>query len=119
MATTMAVYTTGAMPIYIQKMTQWTRDNWNYAGTYTDVKRLLDDAKNKKFAYVLVYSFGVLEPDVMSNLAALGVKVLAFKEQQKLEEELKNAKISDARSVSVRINQNSDYVEIKIPPKQK
>jgi len=119
MASTMAVYTTGALPLYIQKMTQWTRDNWNYAGTYTDVRRLLDDAKAKKFAYVLVYSFGVIESEVQQLLAKLSIKVLSFKEQERLGEELKSAKIADARSVSVKIDPNSDYVEIKIPPKQK
>lgn len=117
--TTMAVYTTGAMPLYIQKMTQWTRDNWNYAGSYTDVKRLLADAAAKKFVYVLVYSLGVLEPEVQDRLEKLGIKVLAFKEAEKNTELLKAAKIADARSVTVRVNPDSDYVEIKIPPERK
>jgi len=117
--TTMAVYTTGAMPIYIQKMLQWTRDKWNYAGTYTDVKRLIDDAMKKKFAYVLVYAFGVMEPEVVTKLNSLGIKVLAFKDQEKITTELKSARISEARSVPVRVIEESDYVEIKIPEKQK
>ena len=117
--TTMAVYTTGALPIYIQKMTQWTRDNWNYAGTYTDMKRLIDDAMKKKFSYVLVYAFGVIDSDVLTKLNSLGVKVLAFKDQEKIATELKSARIAEARSVPVKVIEDSDYVEIKIPQKQK
>jgi hypothetical protein len=80
----MAIFTLGADEMRIRKM-QEIAAAWGLVGKYTDSKRLLDDVKKKKIAYVLVVDPEAIEEDVRAELESLNVKIINFNDKKRLE----------------------------------
>ena len=80
----MAIFTLGADEMRIRKM-QEIAAAWGLVGKYTDSKRLLDDVKKKKIAYVLVVDTEAIEEDVRKELESLNVKIINFNDKKRLE----------------------------------
>jgi hypothetical protein len=80
----MAIFTLGADEMRIRKM-QEIAAAWGLVGKYTDSKKLLDDVKKKKIAYVLVVDPEAIEEDVRAELESLNVKIINFNDKKRLE----------------------------------
>ena len=72
----MAVFTVGADERRISQMRE-IAEAWGFVGNYSDSKRLLDDAKKKKIAYVLV-----VDPEAIDDPAKAE---LDFNDKKRLE----------------------------------
>ena len=91
--TSMAVFTIGANQMQILKMAEYARNNWTHAGNYTETKRLVDDAKARKFSYVLVSDFMAIDASASEQLKSVGVEIIPFKDQKALERAMSKEKI--------------------------
>jgi hypothetical protein len=80
----MAIFTLGADEMRIKKM-QEIASAWGLVGKYSDSRRLLDDVKKKKIAYVLVVDEEAIEEDVRAELESLNVKIINFNDKKRLE----------------------------------
>ena len=80
----MAIFTLGADEMRIRQM-QEIAAAWGMVGKYTDSKRLLDDVKKKKIAYVLVVDPEAIEDDVRAELEKMNVKIINFNDKKRLE----------------------------------
>ena len=84
----MAIFTLGADSIRIRQMED-IAEAWGFAGKYDDSNRLVQDAKRKKFSYVLVLDYEDLEDKIRKELANLSVEVVGFSDKKKLEKLVK------------------------------
>ena len=84
----MAIFTIGADEIIIRKM-QDVAEAWGFAGKYEDSERLLNDAKKKRFSYVLVLDYEALEDRIKNELKDLGIEIVSLKDRKKLEKLVK------------------------------
>ena len=84
----MAVFTVGADQIRISKM-QSIADAWGFAGKYEGADRLLQDAKKKRFSYVLFVDYEALDEKVKKELTSLNIEVISFNDKKKLEKLVK------------------------------
>ena len=84
----MAVFTVGADPIRVSKM-QSVAEAWGFAGRYEGPERLLQDAKKKRFSYVLVVDYEALDEKVKKELAGLNVEIISLSDKKKLEKLVK------------------------------
>jgi len=84
----MAIFTIGADVIRIRKM-QDVAEAWGFAGKYEDANRLLQDAKKKRFSYVLVVDYEALDEKVKKELTSLNIEVVSFSDRKKLEKLVK------------------------------
>jgi hypothetical protein len=80
----MAIFTIGADQIRISKM-QSIAEAWGFAGKYEGPERLLQDAKKKRFDFVLVVDQEALDEKVKKELTALNVEVISFNDKKRLE----------------------------------
>jgi hypothetical protein len=80
----MAIFTLGADEMRIRKM-QEIAAAWGLVGKYTDSKKLLDDVKKKKIAYVLVVDPEAIEEEIRAELESLNVKIINFNDKKRLE----------------------------------
>jgi len=80
----MAIFTVGADQIRIIKM-QSIAEAWGFAGKYEGPERLLQDAKKKRFDFVLVVDPEALDEKVKKELTALNVEVISFNDKKRLE----------------------------------
>ncbi len=80
----MAIFTLGADEMRIRQM-QEIAAAWGMVGKYSDSKRLLEDVKKKKIAYVLVVDKEAIEEDVRAELESLNVKIINFNDKKRLE----------------------------------
>lgn len=80
----MAIFTLGADEMRIRQM-QEIAAAWGMVGKYSDSKRLLEDAKKKKIAYVLVVDPEAIEDEIKAELENLNVKIINFNDKKKLE----------------------------------
>ena len=80
----MAIFTVGADQIRISKM-QSIAEAWGFAGKYEGPERLLQDAKKKRFDFVLVVDMEALDEKVKKELATLNVEVISFNDKKRLE----------------------------------
>ncbi|MFH1473279.1 MAG: hypothetical protein ABIE55_00105 [Candidatus Aenigmatarchaeota archaeon] len=80
----MAIFTLGAEEMRIRQM-QEIAAAWGMVGKYTDSKRLLEDVKKKKIAYVLVVDPEAIEDEIKVELEKLNVKIINFNDKKKLE----------------------------------
>jgi len=80
----MAIFTIGADQIRISKM-QSIAEAWGFAGKYEGPERLLQDAKKKRFDFVLVVDQEALDEKVKKELATLNVEVISFNDKKRLE----------------------------------
>jgi hypothetical protein len=80
----MAIFTVGADQIRIIKM-QSIAEAWGFAGKYEGHERLLQDAKKKRFDFVLVVDQEALDEKVKKELTALNVEVISFNDKKRLE----------------------------------
>jgi hypothetical protein len=80
----MAIFTVGADKIRISKM-QSIAEAWGFAGKYEGPERLLQDAKKKRFDFVLVVDQEALDEKVKKELTALNVEVISFNDKKRLE----------------------------------
>jgi len=80
----MAIFTIGADQIRISKM-QSIAEAWGFAGKYEGPERLLQDAKKKRFDFVLVVDQEALDEKVKNELATLNVEVISFNDKKRLE----------------------------------
>ena len=84
----MAIFTVGADTIRINKMRD-IADAWGFAGKYEDSARLLQDAKKKRFDFVLVIDQEALDEKVKKELASLNVEIINFNDKKRLEKLVK------------------------------
>jgi len=91
--TSMAVFTIGANQMQILKMAEYARNSWTHAGTYTETKRLVDDAKARKFLYVLVSDSMAIDASASEQLKSVGVEIIPFKDQKALERAMMKERI--------------------------
>ncbi|MEM5778293.1 MAG: hypothetical protein QXD43_00445 [Candidatus Aenigmatarchaeota archaeon] len=84
----MAVFTLGADSIRVSKM-QSIAEAWGFAGKYESTERLLQDAKKKKFSYVLVLDYEALDEKTKKELESLGIEIISLKDKNKLEKLVK------------------------------
>jgi len=80
----MAIYTVGADGIRIGKM-QSIAEAWGFAGKYEGPERLLQDAKKKRFDFLLVIDPEALDEKVKKELAILNVEIINFNDKKRLE----------------------------------
>jgi predicted ferric reductase len=80
----MAIFTLGADEIRIKQM-QEIASAWGLSGKYSDSKRLLDDVKKKKIAYVLVVDPEAIDEDVRRQLKEMNVQIINFHDKKRLE----------------------------------
>jgi hypothetical protein len=80
----MAVFTVGADERRIGQMRE-IADAWGFVGNYSDSKRLLDDAKKKKIAYVLVVDPEAIEDSAKAELEKMNIKIVNFNDKKRLE----------------------------------
>ena len=80
----MAIFTVGADNIRVLKM-QSIAEAWGFAGKYEGPERLLQDAKKKRFDFVLVVDPEALDEKVKKELTALNVEVISFNDKKRLE----------------------------------
>jgi hypothetical protein len=80
----MAIFTVGADQIRISKM-QSIAEAWGFAGKYEGPERLLQDARKKRFEFVLVIDTEALDEKVKKELATLNVEVISFNDKKRLE----------------------------------
>jgi len=80
----MAIFTLGADEIRIKRMEK-IADAWGLAGKYVDSKKLLEDIKRKKIAYVLVIDPQAIEDNIRSELEKMNVKIINFNDKKRLE----------------------------------
>jgi hypothetical protein len=113
----MAVFTIGANPFQITKMTDYIRTTWKFAGTYTETKRLLEDGKAGRFKYVLVCDLDALDAIVQKQLRSIGVEVISFKDQRTLSDALqreREKKIKADKERNVRLEFEKELAVIKL-----
>jgi hypothetical protein len=84
----MAIFTVGADNIRISKM-QSIAEAWGFAGKYESHERLLQDAKKKRFEFVLVVDPEALDEKVKKELATLNIEVINFNDKKRLEKLVK------------------------------
>lgn len=84
----MAIFTVGADQIRISKMHN-VAEAWGFAGKYEDSDRLLQDAKKKRFSYILVVDYEALEEKVKKELANLNIEIISLNDKKKLEKLVK------------------------------
>ena len=84
----MAIFSLGADDIRIKQM-KLIAEAWGFVEEYEDPKKLLDDAKKKKFSYVLVVDLEALESGIKKELSQLGIEVINFNDKEKLEKLIK------------------------------
>lgn len=84
----MAVFTVGADSIIVLKM-QKIAEAWGFAGKYEGHERLLQDAKKKRFNFVLVADYDALDEKVKKELATLNVEVISWNDKKRLEKLVK------------------------------
>lgn len=84
----MAIYTVGADPIRIEKM-RTVAEAWGFAGKYEDSVRLLQDAKKKRFDFILVVDQEALDEKIKKELITLNVEIINVNDKKKLEKLLK------------------------------
>jgi hypothetical protein len=80
----MAIFTVGADQLRISKM-QNIAEAWGFAGKYEGSERLLQDAKKKRFEFVLVIDQEALDEKVKKELATLNVEIISFNDKKRLE----------------------------------
>ena len=80
----MAIFTLGADKIRIKQMEN-IAEAWGLVGKYSDSKKLLEDAKKKKIAYVLVVDPEAIEDDIRNELKEMNVKIINFNDKKRLE----------------------------------
>jgi hypothetical protein len=80
----MAIFTIGADDMRISQMMEIAQA-WGFVGKYSDSKKLLEDAKKKKIAYVLVVDPEAIEDSVKDELEKMNVKVINFNDKKRLE----------------------------------
>jgi hypothetical protein len=80
----MAIFTLGADEMRIKKM-QEIASAWGLVGKYSDSRRLLDDVKKKKIAYVLVVDEEAIEDEIRNELEKMNVKIINFNDKKRLE----------------------------------
>ena len=83
----MAVFTLGADEIRIRQMEE-IAEAWGFAGKYSSVERLLDDARKKKFDSVLVIEHEALEDNAKIELNELDVEIIGLKDKKILEKRI-------------------------------
>ena len=83
----MAVFTIGADDVRKQKMVNLAQA-WNFAGTYSDIRRLLDDAKKKKFDSVMVLDHFAIDESDKKELANLQIEIIGFNDKKRLERKI-------------------------------
>ncbi len=113
----MAIFTIGANQIQITKMTTYARDKWEFAGNYTENKRLMDDARAGRFAYLLVFDHEAVDEIVQKQLRSCGIEILCFKDQNRLELALDNERRKKEKAEKerkVRLDFEKDIAVIKI-----
>lgn len=84
----MAIFTVGADTIRINKMKE-IAEAWGFVGKYEGPERLLQDAKKKRFSYVLVVDYEALDDKVKKELENLNIEVINFNDKKKLEKLVK------------------------------
>ena len=84
----MAIFTVGADAIRVNKMRE-IADAWGFVGKYEDSERLLQDAKKKRFSYVLVVDQDALEERIKKELTILNIEIINFNDKKKLEKLVK------------------------------
>ena len=84
----MAIFTIGADALRIRKM-QEVAEAWGFAGKYENSDRLLQDAKKKRFSYVLVVDYEALDENVKKELTSLNIEVISINDKKKLEKLVK------------------------------
>jgi hypothetical protein len=80
----MAIFTLGADKIRIKQMEN-IAEAWGLVGKYSDSKKLLEDAKKKKIAYVLVIDPQAIEDDIRNELEKMNIKIINFDDRKRLE----------------------------------
>jgi len=80
----MAIFTLGADELRIKEMER-IAEAWGIVGKYNNSQKLLEDAKKKKIAYVLVVDPQAIEDSVRSKLEEMNVKVIDFRDKKRLE----------------------------------
>ena len=115
--TTMAVFTIGANQFQVSKMTEYARNSWSFTGTYSDTKRLMDDGRAGRFAYVLVFDHEALESAIQKQLAGCGIEVLSFKDQKALQKAMEKEQEKKQRAekeMKVRLDFEKDLAIIRV-----
>jgi len=82
-----AVFTIGADEIRINKMVNLAQA-WNFAGSYSDMKRLLEDAKKKRFDTVLVLDHYAIDDSVRKELEKLQIEIIRLSDKKILERKI-------------------------------
>jgi hypothetical protein len=80
----MAIFTLGADKIRIKQMEN-IAEAWGLVGKYSDSKKLLEDAKKKKIAYILVIDPQAIEDEIRNELEKMNVKIINFDDRKRLE----------------------------------
>jgi len=80
----MAIFTLGADQMRIKQMEK-IAEAWGLVGKYSDSKKLLEDAKKKKIAYVLVIDPQAIEDEIRNELEKMNVKIINFDDRKRLE----------------------------------
>jgi len=83
----MAVFTLGADEIRVRQMEK-IAEAWGFAGKYSNIERLLDDARKKKFNSVLVIEHEALEDNAKIELNELGIEIIGFRDKKILEKKI-------------------------------
>ena len=84
----MAIFTVGADSLRISKM-QSIAEAWGFAGKYEGSERLLQDAKKKRFDFVLVIDQDAIDEKTKKELAVLNVEIINFNDKKRLEKLVK------------------------------
>jgi hypothetical protein len=80
----MAIFTLGADQMRIKQMEK-IAEAWGLVGKYSDSKKLLEDAKKKKIAYILVIDPQAIEDEIRNELEKMNVKIINFDDRKRLE----------------------------------
>ncbi|NIO44612.1 MAG: hypothetical protein GTN36_03615 [Candidatus Aenigmarchaeota archaeon] len=83
----MAVFTLGADEIRVRQMEN-IAEAWGFAGKYSSIERLMDDARKKRFDSVLVVDREALEDDAKIELNSLDVEIIDLKNKKVLEKKI-------------------------------
>jgi hypothetical protein len=113
----MAIFTIGANQFQIAKMTGYARDKWEFAGNYSENKRLMDDARAGRFTYLLVFDPDAIDEAVQRQLRGCGVQVICFRNQDELQraaDDEQRKKEKAERERKVRMDFEKDLAVIKL-----
>lgn len=121
-----AVFTKDLTDEQKKKMIDYAKCNWDFSGEYSEEEKLLEGADERiverhensldvinrgKFDCVLVYDFDSLSENSKKELEDLGIKLIIFRRQMKIEEE--RGRYIEKEEIEVEVTDEGDYKKLE------